>query len=228
MAGNRPSGSAPDSVKSSVWQMPVALISTSTSPARGPSSDTVSIDSGLPFSCATAARTSMAWSPPSEQKACAQLRLRVHRVRVAAFVAPLRAEAVDAQHFARDPEPGARAPVERKRQRVPELAHAALLAARHRMLDGAEPVVAERRTPRAALPRQQQIGRVEVRAAAEERARLDVGLAAHRLGAEAQVVDARVGAEAPEVGAPGEHGVLVLVARGRGRIAAVLVAHERD
>jgi hypothetical protein len=40
--------------------MPVALISTSTSPGRGPSSDTVSIESGAPALCATAARTSMA------------------------------------------------------------------------------------------------------------------------------------------------------------------------
>src|SRR5258705_780939 len=36
IAGNNPSGSAPDSVNSSVWQTPVALISTSTSPSRGP------------------------------------------------------------------------------------------------------------------------------------------------------------------------------------------------
>src|SRR5690606_31539109 len=63
MAGKRPSGSAPDSVKSSVWQMPVALTSTSTSPARGPSSCTVMISSGLPAATATAARTSMVVSP---------------------------------------------------------------------------------------------------------------------------------------------------------------------
>jgi hypothetical protein len=36
IAGNKPSGSAPERVNSSVWQMPVALISTSTSPALGP------------------------------------------------------------------------------------------------------------------------------------------------------------------------------------------------
>ena len=48
IAGNSPSGSAPDSVNSSVWQTPVALISTSTSPAFGPSSSTSSITSGLP------------------------------------------------------------------------------------------------------------------------------------------------------------------------------------
>src|SRR5580700_9615369 len=60
MVGNRPSGSAPESVNSSVWQMPVALISTITSPALGPSSRTVSTCSGLPASNATAARTSIA------------------------------------------------------------------------------------------------------------------------------------------------------------------------
>ena len=63
MAGNSPSGSAPDSVYSSVWQMPVALISTSTSPARGPSTSTVSRLSGLPASRATAARTFIASLP---------------------------------------------------------------------------------------------------------------------------------------------------------------------
>src|SRR5262249_21140156 len=38
--GNNPSGSAPESVNSSVWQIPVALISTSTSEAFAPSSST--------------------------------------------------------------------------------------------------------------------------------------------------------------------------------------------
>ena len=61
IAGNSPSGSAPDSVNSSVWQMPVALISTSTSPSRGPSSWTVVTSSGFPAATATAARTSMAF-----------------------------------------------------------------------------------------------------------------------------------------------------------------------
>src|SRR5882757_9463098 len=61
MAGNSPSGSAPDSVNSSVWQTPVALISTSTSPSRGPSSWTVVTSSGFPAATATAARTSMAF-----------------------------------------------------------------------------------------------------------------------------------------------------------------------
>ena len=45
-AGNRPSGSEPDSVYSSVWQMPVALISTSTSPSLGPSRSIVSSTKG--------------------------------------------------------------------------------------------------------------------------------------------------------------------------------------
>src|SRR5262245_41248287 len=63
IAGKRPSGSAPERVNSSVWQTPVALISTSTSPAFGPSSVTVVTSSGLPFSNATAARTSIAVSP---------------------------------------------------------------------------------------------------------------------------------------------------------------------
>src|SRR5882762_1385302 len=59
MDGKSPSGSAPESVYSSVWQMPVAIIWTSTSPAFGPSSRTVSMASGAPALCATAARTSM-------------------------------------------------------------------------------------------------------------------------------------------------------------------------
>src|SRR5262249_55465471 len=60
IAGNRPSGSAPERVNSSVWQTPVALISTITSPSRGPPRWTVEISSGLPADVATAARTSMA------------------------------------------------------------------------------------------------------------------------------------------------------------------------
>src|SRR5919106_3832818 len=63
IAGKRPSGSAPESVNSSVWQIPVARISTITSPALGPSSCTVSIESGAPAWCATAARTSIARLP---------------------------------------------------------------------------------------------------------------------------------------------------------------------
>src|SRR6476646_3823432 len=65
IAGNRPSGSAPERVNSSVWQMPVALISTRTSPALGPSSVTVVTSSGFPASNATAARTSIGISPRS-------------------------------------------------------------------------------------------------------------------------------------------------------------------
>ena len=63
IAGNSPSGSAPERVNSSVWQMPVALISTSTSPALGPSSCTWVTASGFPASNATAARTSILKSP---------------------------------------------------------------------------------------------------------------------------------------------------------------------
>src|SRR5512133_2582526 len=55
MEGNSPSGSAPERVYSSVWQMPVALISTSTSPRRGPSRSTVAMVSGSPARNATAA-----------------------------------------------------------------------------------------------------------------------------------------------------------------------------
>src|SRR6185295_8590787 len=63
IAGKSPSGSPPDRVNSSVWQRPVALISTSTSPAFGPSSWTVSTTSGAPALYATAARTSMVEAP---------------------------------------------------------------------------------------------------------------------------------------------------------------------
>src|SRR6185295_10963892 len=56
IAGKSPSGSAPERVNSSVWQMPVALISTSTSPALGPSRSTVSMARGSPAFHATAAR----------------------------------------------------------------------------------------------------------------------------------------------------------------------------
>src|SRR5690606_22588526 len=55
ITGNNPSGSWPESVNASVWHTPVALISTSTSPAFGPSSSTSSIMSGFPASYATAA-----------------------------------------------------------------------------------------------------------------------------------------------------------------------------
>src|SRR6195256_3323518 len=59
MAGKRPSGSSPDRVKASVWQMPVAFSSTRTSPSRGPSSSTSAISRGLPASNAMAAFTRM-------------------------------------------------------------------------------------------------------------------------------------------------------------------------
>src|ERR1700678_1322043 len=55
IAGNSPSGSAPDSVKASVWHTPEATIRTSTSPVLGPPRSTVSIINGLPASQATAA-----------------------------------------------------------------------------------------------------------------------------------------------------------------------------
>ena len=56
MAGNSPSGSAPLRVKSSVWQMPVALISIRTSPAFGGARLTSIISNGCPGLRATAAR----------------------------------------------------------------------------------------------------------------------------------------------------------------------------
>src|ERR1700722_15099544 len=59
MAGKSPSGSLPDSVYASVWQTPVALISTRTSPCLGPSTSTVSMVSGSPARRATAARAFM-------------------------------------------------------------------------------------------------------------------------------------------------------------------------
>ena len=62
MAGNSPSGSAPERVNSSVWHTPLALISTNTSKALGPSSCTVSMTKGLPASYDTAAFTSMVCS----------------------------------------------------------------------------------------------------------------------------------------------------------------------
>ena len=54
--GRCPRDRRPSRVNSSVWQMPVALISTITSPAFGPSRSTSVISSGLPASNATAAR----------------------------------------------------------------------------------------------------------------------------------------------------------------------------
>src|SRR5882672_7611718 len=63
ITGNRPSGSAPERVNSSVWHTPEALISTSTSPAFGPARSTVTISSGLPAASASAARVFMR-NPP--------------------------------------------------------------------------------------------------------------------------------------------------------------------
>src|ERR1700704_747026 len=67
MAGKRPSGSSPDKVKASVWQMPVAFSSTRTSPSRGPSSSTSAISSGLPASNAMAAFTRIGKLPVGGQ-----------------------------------------------------------------------------------------------------------------------------------------------------------------
>src|SRR3569833_3873620 len=55
ITGNKPSGSAPERVNSSVWQTPEALISIRTSPALGPSRSTSSITRGCPAAYATAA-----------------------------------------------------------------------------------------------------------------------------------------------------------------------------
>src|ERR1700753_3519457 len=56
MHGKRPSLSRPLRVYWSVWQIPVALISTRTSPAFGPSRSSSTISSGFLASKATAAR----------------------------------------------------------------------------------------------------------------------------------------------------------------------------
>src|SRR3974390_1144135 len=48
ITGNRPSGSAPERVNSSVWHTPEARIPTMTPPASGPSRSTVTTSSGLP------------------------------------------------------------------------------------------------------------------------------------------------------------------------------------
>src|SRR6185503_18361169 len=64
MTGKSPSGSAPERVNSSVWQMPVARISTRTSPAFGPSSSTSTTSSGLPAAQAIAARVFIILAAP--------------------------------------------------------------------------------------------------------------------------------------------------------------------
>src|SRR5262245_53476006 len=66
ITGNSPSGSAPERVNSSVWQTPVARISTSTSPAFGPSRSTSTTSSGLPAAYAIAARVFIVLDAPLE------------------------------------------------------------------------------------------------------------------------------------------------------------------
>src|SRR3546814_17404839 len=58
--GNRPSGSAPDSVNASVWHIAVWVIFTSTSPLRGGSTSISTLCSGWSGAKATAARDFMA------------------------------------------------------------------------------------------------------------------------------------------------------------------------
>src|SRR5690554_4898275 len=67
MAGNTPSGSSPDRVNASVWQTPVWVILTSTSPALGGATSTSTICRGSPGAKATAARDFMVF--PHEQTA---------------------------------------------------------------------------------------------------------------------------------------------------------------
>ena len=88
IAGKRPSGSAPDSVNSSVWQMPVALISTSTSPALGPSRSTSMISSGFPAATATAARVFMIAMFPVDpaMRQFQDSALAINRIAVAALI----------------------------------------------------------------------------------------------------------------------------------------------
>src|SRR4249919_2362291 len=59
-AGNRPSGSSPLRVNASVWQTPVWVMRTSTSPARGGATSISTICKGWPGAKATAARDFMA------------------------------------------------------------------------------------------------------------------------------------------------------------------------
>src|SRR5689334_14028063 len=108
MAGKRPSGSAPERVNSSVWQMPVALISTSASPAFGPCNCTVSILRFAPALWATAARTSMChsfhWPGDGEPMHLAIERIAAHAelAREAAQVVLLELQLAQ-QHFALRP-----------------------------------------------------------------------------------------------------------------------------
>src|SRR3954463_6059274 len=70
--GNRPSLSSPSSVYASVWQMPVAMISTNTSPAFGPSRSTSTISSGCLGAKATAARVFIVQLSPDVSRLCLQ------------------------------------------------------------------------------------------------------------------------------------------------------------
>src|SRR3954469_5461714 len=92
MAGERPSGSAPDRVKASVWQTPVALISRRTSPAFGPSRSTVSMVSGAPARCATAALTFIVGRAPLRRRTIDNSGLLTHRHHVAHAAAGQRAQ----------------------------------------------------------------------------------------------------------------------------------------
>src|SRR5262249_27470086 len=70
IAGNKPSGSAPDIVYASVWHTPVATIRTSTSPALGPPISISSMLNGLQASQATAARVFMTTPCLCVQRGC--------------------------------------------------------------------------------------------------------------------------------------------------------------
>src|ERR1043166_4734303 len=86
ITGNRPSGSAPDRVNSSVWHTPVALSSTSTSPALGPARSTSSTTSGLPTSNAIAARVFIVAGLASGLRLGREGREHVHQRRVQRIV----------------------------------------------------------------------------------------------------------------------------------------------
>ena len=108
-AGNRPSGSAPESVYASVWQTPVALISISTSPARGPSTSMSSMtsvrlglerDGGSGFHVTSVLRSGI-WRLPSSRPRgqpgsalCGSLALVVRSRRSARFLRRSRAIAL--------------------------------------------------------------------------------------------------------------------------------------
>src|SRR5690606_15140118 len=81
--GNRPSGSSPDRVNASVWQTPVWVIVTSTSPFFGGATSISTICSGWPGPKATAARDFMVASPETgnDRMGGAMLRRRLFQVR---------------------------------------------------------------------------------------------------------------------------------------------------